>query len=143
MSAAASSCPRVRIAEHVATHFFCPAPSLRWSSRRNEKEYGSVGHALLESVLLLAIADKMETSIMHLVGVSKAAGTIYGSSPTTKHRSFYTVGLTDEMSEALSSAAFGRQHTPNVKIKLDGNIDRSREILDQLDKVHAPGAAGA
>eukprot|EP00949_MAST-11_sp_MAST-11-sp1_P001880 g1880.t1 len=105
----------------------------------NEKEYGSVGHALFESVLLLAIADKMETSIMHLVGVSKAAGTIYGSSPTAKHRSFYTVGLTDEMSEALSSAAFGRQHTPNVKIKLDGNIDRSREILDHLDKVHAPG----
>lgn len=47
-------------------------------------------------------------------------------------RSFYTVAMTDDMEELKSSARFGLQHTPFLKIKLDSHFEKAAAILKVL-----------
>ena len=46
-------------------------------------------------------------------------------------RSFYTAALNDDINEMVASAQFGLQFTPCLKIKLDGDVEKSRRILDR------------
>jgi L-alanine-DL-glutamate epimerase-like enolase superfamily enzyme len=50
----------------------------------------------------------------------------------TRPQSFYTAALNDVVSKIVDSARFGTQYTPLLKIKLDGNVARSRTILAAL-----------
>jgi len=50
----------------------------------------------------------------------------------SKHCSFYTAALNDEVHEMVQSAVFGAQHTPHLKVKLDGDPSRCAAILAAL-----------
>jgi len=54
------------------------------------------------------------------------------STAPSAHCSFYTAALNDDVEEMVRSAAFGAQHTPHLKVKLDGNATRCATILDAL-----------
>jgi L-alanine-DL-glutamate epimerase-like enolase superfamily enzyme len=52
-------------------------------------------------------------------------------------RSFYTVGLDVDVEQMVNTCAFGLQHTPLLKIKLDGDCARGAEILRRLHETCA------
>jgi L-alanine-DL-glutamate epimerase-like enolase superfamily enzyme len=78
---------------------------------------------MVEVAVVSAIALLLRVPNYQLLGVPGES-----AAPT-----FYTASLNDDVKITLESAKFGKQSTPHLKIKLNGNVDQSRQILAALD----------
>jgi len=86
--------------------------------------FGRAGRSLVESTILSACAHDCRLTTQELIGVPLEA---------PSHLSFYTAALNEDISLIVQAAKFGAQFTPQLKIKLNGDVDMSRRILKALD----------
>lgn len=110
-SCATGSLPYVRLLQALDCCSCCSA------------SFGRAGRALVEAAVLDAWAKDLCLPLSQLIGVS---------SECPSHRSFYTAALNDDISLIVDAALFGAKHTPQLKIKLDGSVARSKTILRAL-----------
>lgn len=98
----------------------------------NSCSFGRAGRSLVESTVLTACAHDCGLSLQQLMDIPTEA---------PAHISFYTAALNDDIALIVQAAKFGARFTPQLKIKLNGDIDRSRRILMALDAAlpHAEG----
>ena len=82
----------------------------------------TAGQAMVEVAVISAIALLLHVPNYELLNVPGES-----IAPT-----FYTASLNDDVKITLESATFGKQSTPNLKIKLNENVDQSRQILAAL-----------
>eukprot|EP01111_Echinosteliopsis_oligospora_P016324 TRINITY_DN6734_c0_g1_i1.p1 TRINITY_DN6734_c0_g1~~TRINITY_DN6734_c0_g1_i1.p1 ORF type:complete len:430 (-),score=69.52 TRINITY_DN6734_c0_g1_i1:84-1373(-) len=86
-------------------------------------EYTQASRCGLEMAFLDAFGKLFQKSISQMI-----------QADVKPNFSFYTVALADDIQTMLDSADFGVQFTNMLKIKLDSNIDRGIDIVNQLDQ---------
>jgi len=89
------------------------------------ESYARAASSLIEVAATALLAESRGISVSQLLLGDLSAN-------PSNHCSFYTAALNDDVQEMVSSAAFGAQHTPHLKVKLDGNAGRCATILDTL-----------
>jgi hypothetical protein len=87
--------------------------------------YARAGRALIESAIFDAWAKDLRVPLYDLINVSPTS---------TSHRSFYTAALNEDISLIVDAAKFGAKFTPQLKIKLNSDVNMSRSILRALDE---------
>lgn len=97
--------------------------------------FSRAGAALIEVGTVSLVSEFMRIPSSVFLGVEKAkANSDLGPKDKAwKHASFYTAALNDSIEAMVESASFGRQFTPHLKIKLDGNVSRCESVLKALD----------
>jgi L-alanine-DL-glutamate epimerase-like enolase superfamily enzyme len=77
----------------------------------------------------------LEMALLDLWGKLAHIGTaelILGDQWNVKRPTYYTVGMNSDLEEMKSSARFGLQHTPYLKLKMDKNVSFWSSWLPQL-----------
>ena len=86
----------------------------------------TAGQAMVEIAVLSAVALQLGIPNYELLSVPSASLT---ATPT-----FYTASLNDDINVTLASTKFGQSFTPNIKIKLNNDLDQNRRILSSLNE---------
>eukprot|EP01027_Heterolobosea_sp_BB2_P009010 GEZU01013345.1.p1 GENE.GEZU01013345.1~~GEZU01013345.1.p1 ORF type:complete len:346 (-),score=86.29 GEZU01013345.1:19-981(-) len=85
----------------------------------------------------------LEMAILDLWGhiLQKPLYELIGIGAPRDKFSFYTAALNEDIAQIVDSARFGLCHTPYLKIKLDGDVEKGTRIMDRLHEVYASQTA--
>jgi L-alanine-DL-glutamate epimerase-like enolase superfamily enzyme len=98
------------------------------SSSLKSQPYARAASSMIEVAVTTLLAEQLGISVAKLI-----LGTQEIASHNPQHCSFYTAALNSDINEMVTSAVFGAEHTPHLKIKLDGDAERCAAILESLN----------
>lgn len=133
------SFPRLRSppqseSEAKAFRIFCVMLRALDTCPLKEESFSRAASSLIEVAATALLAECLCVSVSQLLlGEVDMSEGIGSGVMKHKHSSFYTTALNEDISEMVASAAFGAQHTPHLKVKLDGDAERCTAILAALD----------
>jgi len=105
------------------SHIFCSMLFALHQCSVASASFASAGQAMIEVAIISFISEHVSMPICELLGIDAADST----TPT-----FYTASLNDDINVTIESATFGRRITRNIKIKLNGNVEQTENILKTL-----------
>eukprot|EP01114_Cavostelium_apophysatum_P000945 TRINITY_DN1081_c0_g2_i3.p1 TRINITY_DN1081_c0_g2~~TRINITY_DN1081_c0_g2_i3.p1 ORF type:complete len:295 (+),score=55.87 TRINITY_DN1081_c0_g2_i3:43-927(+) len=88
----------------------------------------------VECALMDLWGKLLELPLYQLIGVSSDQEKPDSVGIPTNRPGFYTAGIFPDVAQVIETAQFGRQSTPFLKIKLDGNITNGKNVLETLQR---------
>lgn len=89
------------------------------------KKHPRSAFSLIETAILKCLSECLRVPISTLLGMD---------SPRTSINCFYTVGITDDMTELIENIRYGKSHTSFIKLKVDKDLSKAMHVMHLLEK---------
>jgi L-alanine-DL-glutamate epimerase-like enolase superfamily enzyme len=90
----------------------------------SKNEHPRSAFALIETGILKCLSNCISVPIPRLLGIELAS-----EKPIN---CFYTVGITDDLTELIENICYGKSHTSFIKLKVDKDLSKARHVFRLL-----------